>query len=275
MARLVQGLAGGVGIVIAQAAGRDIFTGGALIRFYGRLTVVGGFAAIVGPLLGGHARHVHRLARTVRLPRRHRRRHPRPHARGVPRDAAARTPHPRRDSRRRCTTSAPSSPTGCSSERSSTRGSSTRRCSHTCRGRPSCCRTSMDSPRIGYALAFGLNSAGFMIFGYLAGRAAERWSIAGTLAIGILVAGLGAVGPARLRARSPMPLWVVIVSLFAPRQRRRDHRRRRRRHSRWSNTRRSPAPPRRCWAWSGSGSAGSPPRWSASPGRSASFPSAW
>ena len=52
-ARFVQGLAGGVGIVIAQAAGRDIYTGGALIRFYGRLTVVGGFAAIVGPLLGG------------------------------------------------------------------------------------------------------------------------------------------------------------------------------------------------------------------------------
>src|SRR6187431_272594 len=52
-ARFVQGLAGGVGIVIAQAAGRDIYGGGALIRFYGRLTVVGGFAAIIGPLLGG------------------------------------------------------------------------------------------------------------------------------------------------------------------------------------------------------------------------------
>src|SRR6187431_3776056 len=52
-ARFVQGLAGGVGIVIAQAAGRDIYTGGALIRFYGRLTVVGGFAAIIGPVLGG------------------------------------------------------------------------------------------------------------------------------------------------------------------------------------------------------------------------------
>src|SRR6478736_3100357 len=35
-ARFVQGLAGGVGIVIAQASGRDIYTGGALIRFYGR-----------------------------------------------------------------------------------------------------------------------------------------------------------------------------------------------------------------------------------------------
>jgi DHA1 family bicyclomycin/chloramphenicol resistance-like MFS transporter len=52
-ARLVQGLAGGVGIVIAQAAGRDIYSGGALIRFYGRLTVLGGLAAIIGPLLGG------------------------------------------------------------------------------------------------------------------------------------------------------------------------------------------------------------------------------
>ena len=52
-ARLVQGLAGGVGIVIAQAAGRDVYDGGRLIRFYGRLTVVGGLAAVVGPLLGG------------------------------------------------------------------------------------------------------------------------------------------------------------------------------------------------------------------------------
>src|SRR4051794_32895197 len=53
VARLVQGLAGGAGIVIAQATGRDVYWGGALIRFYGRLTVIGGFAAIVGPLLGG------------------------------------------------------------------------------------------------------------------------------------------------------------------------------------------------------------------------------
>ncbi len=63
---LVQGLAGGVGIVIAQAAGRDVYSGGALIRFYGRLTVIGGLAAIVGPLLGGLLIDGHRLARTVR-----------------------------------------------------------------------------------------------------------------------------------------------------------------------------------------------------------------
>jgi MFS family permease len=52
-ARFIQGLAGGVGIVIGQAAGRDVFSGTQLIRFYGRLTVVGGLAAVIGPLLGG------------------------------------------------------------------------------------------------------------------------------------------------------------------------------------------------------------------------------
>jgi DHA1 family bicyclomycin/chloramphenicol resistance-like MFS transporter len=52
-ARFVQGLAGGVGIVISQAAGRDLYTGGKLVRYYGRLTVIAGLAAVVGPVLGG------------------------------------------------------------------------------------------------------------------------------------------------------------------------------------------------------------------------------
>jgi DHA1 family bicyclomycin/chloramphenicol resistance-like MFS transporter len=52
-----------------------------------------------------------------------------------------------------------------------------------------------------------------MAFGYLAGRAAERWSISGTLITGILIAAAGAVG---LLASGlvAVPLWVVIVSLF-------------------------------------------------------------
>ncbi len=211
-ARFVQGLAGGVGIVIAQAAGRDIYTGGALIRFYGRLTVVGGFAAIVGPLLGGLLDLLHRLARTVRLPRRDRRRHPGRHPAGVPRD-----------------------PSG----RHRTRGGfgQTMRDYRTLlsdrvflgavlnqgflyaalfaylAGSTFVLQDIYGLSPLGYALAFGLNSAGFMTFGYLAGRAAERWSIPGTLAIGILVAGVGALG---LLASGlvAMPLWVVIVSLF-------------------------------------------------------------
>jgi multidrug resistance protein len=52
-ARFVQGLAGAVGIVIAQAAGRDVYEGAKLLRYYGRLTVLGGLAAIVGPVIGG------------------------------------------------------------------------------------------------------------------------------------------------------------------------------------------------------------------------------
>lgn len=52
-ARFVQGLAGGVGIVISQAAGRDLYSGGKLVRYYGRLTVIAGLAAVVGPVLGG------------------------------------------------------------------------------------------------------------------------------------------------------------------------------------------------------------------------------
>ena len=49
----MQGLAGGVGIVIAQAAARDLYIGGALIRFYGTADRRRGFAAIVGPAVGG------------------------------------------------------------------------------------------------------------------------------------------------------------------------------------------------------------------------------
>ena len=39
--------------MIAQAAGRDLYSGGKLIRYYGRLTVLAGLAAIVGPVIGG------------------------------------------------------------------------------------------------------------------------------------------------------------------------------------------------------------------------------
>src|SRR5690625_7656527 len=51
--RYAQGMYVATGIVIAQASGRDVYEGGALIAFYARLTGLGGFAAIVGPLLGG------------------------------------------------------------------------------------------------------------------------------------------------------------------------------------------------------------------------------
>ena len=51
--RFVQGLGGACGVVIAQAIGRDLYTGARLVGFYGRLAVLGGLAAIIGPSLGG------------------------------------------------------------------------------------------------------------------------------------------------------------------------------------------------------------------------------
>jgi DHA1 family bicyclomycin/chloramphenicol resistance-like MFS transporter len=65
-----------------------------------------------------------------------------------------------------------------------------------------------------YAAAFGLNSAGFAFFGWLAGRSAEHWSITGTLHIGIALAGLGALG-LLAAGLTHLPLVVVLASFFA------------------------------------------------------------
>jgi DHA1 family bicyclomycin/chloramphenicol resistance-like MFS transporter len=212
-ARFVQGLAGGVGIVIAQAAGRDLFSGPALIRFYGRLTVIGGFAAIVGPLVGGQLTTftdwrglfvflsvlggvllaVTLLAFRETLP--------------VERRSRGGFAHTVRDYRvllgDRVFVGAVLNQGFLYAALFAYLAGST--------------YVLQDiyglSPQ-GYALAFGLNSAGFMIFGYLAGRAAARWSVAGTLGVGIAVAGSGALGLLAAGVAS-MPLWVVIVSLLA------------------------------------------------------------
>ena len=195
-ARFVQGLAGGVGIVIAQAAGRDIYTGGALIRFYGRLTVVGGFAAIVGPLLGGVLNAVTDwrglfvflaaigavlLVITVLVFARHCR------SNAAPAAGFAHTLHDFR------TLLSDRVFLGAVLNQGFLYAALFAYLS----GATFVLQDIYGLSPMGYALAFGLNSAGFMTFGYLAGRAAERWSIAGTLTIGILVAGLGRARPAR------------------------------------------------------------------------------
>jgi DHA1 family bicyclomycin/chloramphenicol resistance-like MFS transporter len=211
-ARFVQGLAGGVGIVIAQAAGRDTYTGGALIRFYGRLTVVGGFAAVVGPLLGGILNTVTDwrglfvflaaigavilvvtlLVFRETLPIEHR-------TRGG-------FAHTVRDFR---TLLSDRVFVGAVLNQGFLYAALFAYLS----GATFVLQDIYGLSPLGYAFAFGLNSAGFMTFGYLGGRAAERWSINGTLVVGILVAGLGGAG-LLVSGLSPMPLWVVIVSLF-------------------------------------------------------------
>ncbi|NLP84811.1 multidrug effflux MFS transporter [Microbacterium sp. CFH 90308] len=212
LARLVQGLAGGVGIVIAQAAGRDIFVGGGLIRFYGRLTVIGGFAAIVGPLLGG-------LLNTVT------------DWRGLFVFLAAigagiliitllvfretllaedRTSggfvHTMRDFRTLL------------SDREFVGAVLNQGFLYAAlfaylAGATFVLQDIYGLSPLGYAAAFGLNSAGFMVFGYLAGRAAERWSVRRTLTLGVVVAGAGAAG-LLVAGLTTMPLWFVIVALF-------------------------------------------------------------
>ncbi|MGW4568236.1 multidrug effflux MFS transporter [Streptomyces sp. NPDC004561] len=51
--RLVQGLAGAAGIVIARAVVRDLYDGVAMARFFSTLMLVSGVAPIVAPLIGG------------------------------------------------------------------------------------------------------------------------------------------------------------------------------------------------------------------------------
>jgi MFS transporter, DHA1 family, multidrug resistance protein len=213
VARFVQGLAGGVGIVIAQAAGRDVYSGGALIRFYGRLTVIGGFAAVVGPLLGGLLNTIADwrglfallaligvgilvvtlvvFRETLPLERR----------------TAGGFGQTIQDFRMlladRVFVGAVLN-----------QGFLYAALFAYLAGATFVLQDVYGLTPQQYALAFGLNSAGFMLFGYLAGRASEQWSVGGTLAIGIAVAGFGATG-LLAAGLSAMPLWLVIVSLFA------------------------------------------------------------
>ncbi|MFS0866470.1 multidrug effflux MFS transporter [Microbacterium sp. 179-B 1A2 NHS] len=213
LGRVVQGLAGGVGIVIATAAGRDIFTGRKLIRFYGSLTVIGGLAAIVGPLLGGMLNTVTDwrglfvflavigaviLALTLAI-----------FGETLPADRRTRGGFGQtlRDYRTllgdRVFLGAVLNQGFLYAALFAYLAGST--------------FVLQDvyglSPQW-YAAAFGLNSAGHMVAGYLAGRTAERWSVFGTLTVGVVVTGVGALG-LLVAGLTPMPLWMVILSLFA------------------------------------------------------------
>jgi DHA1 family bicyclomycin/chloramphenicol resistance-like MFS transporter len=210
-ARLVQGLSGGVGIVIAQAAGRDVYAGGALIRFYGRLTVVGGFAAIVGPLIGGLLNSVTDwrglfvflsaigagiliitlVAFDETLP----------HASRTT-GGLGRTLHDFR------TLVSDRVFLGAILNQGFLYAALFAYLS----GATFVLQDIYGLSPLGYALAFGANSAGFMVLGFVAGRTAGR-SLRGTLSVGIIVAGIGALG-LLASGLTRMPLGVVLVSLF-------------------------------------------------------------
>lgn len=212
VARLVQGLAGAVGIVISQAAGRDVYEGGALIRYYGRLTVMGGLAAIVGPVIGGQLvrftdwRGLFLFLAGVgvlllvlclvifgeTLPATQR-------STGGLRQTG-------RDFRRLLSDRLFVGAVLITGFVFAAIFAYLAGATYILQGIYGL------SPQ-GYSVAFGANSAGVMIFGYLGGRTAERWSERGTLIIGLAMCAAGALG---LLATGlfALPLPVVLASLF-------------------------------------------------------------
>jgi MFS transporter, DHA1 family, multidrug resistance protein len=56
--RLIQGLAGGAGLVIARAVARDLYEGHRLAIFFSRLVLISGLAPVIAPVLGGQLNRV-------------------------------------------------------------------------------------------------------------------------------------------------------------------------------------------------------------------------
>jgi DHA1 family bicyclomycin/chloramphenicol resistance-like MFS transporter len=212
-ARFVQGLAGGVGIVIAQAAGRDLYSGGRLLRYYGRLTVLAGLAAIVGPVVGGQlARITDWRGLFLFLA-----------AIGVLILAACllvfreTLPAERR-------TSGGLAQTGRDMRRLLSdrlfvgavlvTGFVNAALFAYLAGATFLLQGVYGLSPQGYSYAFGLNSLGFMVFGFAAGRTAERWSERGTLLAGLAMCGAGAVGLLATAALH-LPLLAVVLSLVS------------------------------------------------------------
>jgi DHA1 family bicyclomycin/chloramphenicol resistance-like MFS transporter len=211
-ARFVQGLAGGVGVVIAQAAGRDLYSGGRLLRYYGRLTVLGGLAAIVGPVIGGQLatgtdwRGIFVFLAAVgaallvacllvfreTLPSERR--------------VSGGLVQTGRDVRRLLTDRVFLGAVLVTGFVNAALFAYLSGATFVLQGVYGL------SPQ-GYSFAFGLNSLGFMVFGFAAGRTAERWSETGTLLVGIAMCVAGAGGLVATAALH-LPLVAVVLSLF-------------------------------------------------------------
>lgn len=212
IARFVQGLAGAVGIVIAQAAGRDVYSGGRLLRYYGRLTVLGGLAAIIGPVIGGQLatvtdwRGVFLFLAAVgaailvaslvifqeTLP--------------ANRRVTGGFSHALNDFRQLLADRVFVGAVLITGFTYSAIFSYLSGATYILQGMYGL------SPQ-GYALAFGLNSLGFVVFGFVAGRLSERWSERGTLTVGLVMAACGALG-LLATALQHLPLVAIILPLF-------------------------------------------------------------
>jgi DHA1 family bicyclomycin/chloramphenicol resistance-like MFS transporter len=212
-ARFVQGLAGGVGIVIAQAAGRDLYSGGRLLRYYGRLTVLAGLAAIVGPVVGGQlARITDWRGLFLFLA-----------AIGVLILAACLFVLPE-TLPAELRTSGGLAQTGRDMRRLLSdrlfvgavlvTGFANAALFAYLAGATFLLQGVYGLSPQGYSYAFGLNSLGFMVFGFAAGRTAERWSERGTLLVGLAMVAAGA-GGLLATATLHLPLLAVVLSLIS------------------------------------------------------------
>lgn len=186
VARLALGLAGAVGIVIAQAAGRDLYSGVQLLRYHGRLTVLAGLAAIIGPVIGGQLAKITDWRGTFLFLS----------AVGViifVLSAAVMRetlpPHRRHGG-------------GLTETRHVFRRLLADRIFLGCALVTGFVNAALFAYLSGatfvlqgiyglspqaYSVAFGLNSLGFMLFGFIAGRTSERWSASTTLVAGLVM----------------------------------------------------------------------------------------
>jgi MFS transporter, DHA1 family, multidrug resistance protein len=212
VARFIQGLAGAVGIVIAQAAGRDLYSGTRLVRYYGQLTVLAGLAAIIGPVIGGQLASVTNwrglfvflaavgvaiLITSIvvfreTLPREHR--------------VTGELTYMAHDFRRLLADRVFLGAVLVTGFANAALFAYLSGATYVLQG------IYRLSPQE-YSFAFGLNSLGFMVFGYLGGRLSERWSEQGALVTGL---GMGVFGAGGLltTAALHLPLIAVILSLF-------------------------------------------------------------
>lgn len=198
--------------MIAQAAGRDVYSGGTLLRYYGRLTVLGGLAAIIGPVIGGQlatvtdwrgvfvflaAVGIAILAASLvifheTLP--------------ANRRVAGGFSHALNGFRRLLADRVFAGAVLITGFTYSAIFSYLSGATYILQGMYRL------SPQ-GYSLAFGLNSLGFMVFGFIAGRLAERWSERGTLTVGLMMTSAGALG-LLATALLHLPLAAIVLSLF-------------------------------------------------------------
>lgn len=211
-ARFVQGLAGGVGIVISQAAGRDLYSGTKLVRYYGRLTVIAGLAAVIGPVLGGQLASVTDWRGFFVLLA----------AIGVLILLACVFIF-------RETLPEPGRTTGglVQTGRDFARLLADRVLLGTVlvsglvsvalfaylAGATYVLQDLYGLSPQGYSFAFGLNSLGFMLFGFAGGHLCERWSEQGTLVLGLVMCLTGAAG-LLAAAVFDLPVIAVILALF-------------------------------------------------------------